>query len=444
MRTDSNLLYGILALRLDFISRDALIAAMETWSTDKGLSLGQILEQQGALNSDRRSLLDSLVREHLALHDSDPARSLAAISTVHSVERELLQADEDARTVSAPGMSAVRDGSDCISTQAAADSGAGGAAGPSNCRFRILRPHAEGGLGKVSLALDEEFNREVALKEIKEKHADVPESRARFLLEAEITGSLEHPGIVPVYALGRYADGRPYYAMRFIRGENLHRAIKAYHDAPNPQPLALRQLLRRFLDVCNALAYAHSRGILHRDLKPSNIMLGPYGETLVVDWGLAKTTQREEIGEHVAEQSLHPVAKDAVTPTRLGQAVGTPQFMSPEQAAGRLDELGPTSDIYSLGATLYCLLTGRPPFPDTRQIGQDEVLRMVQEGEFPAPRQVRSSIAPALEAICLKAMHVDPAQRYASARALADDIEHWLAEEPVSAWPEPVTVRLAR
>ena len=161
-------------------------------------------------------------------------------------------------------------------------------------RFRILRPHARGGLGEVFVAQDEELHREVALKEIQERHADHPESRARFLLEAEITGGLEHPGIVPVYGLGQYADGRPFYAMRFIKGDSLKDAIERFHKedarrrAASERSLELRKLLGRFVDVCDAIAYAHSRGVLHRDLKPGNVMLGKYGETLVVDWGLAK------------------------------------------------------------------------------------------------------------------------------------------------------------
>ena len=160
-------------------------------------------------------------------------------------------------------------------------------------RFRILRPHARGGLGEVFVAEDEELHREVALKEMQDRHADRPDSRSRFLLEAEITGGLEHPGIVPVYSLGQYGDGRPFYAMRFIRGDSLAEAIARFHgQAKAGQPatldfasLAFRQLLRRFVDVCNAISYAHSRGVLHRDLKPGNILLGKYGETLVVDWG---------------------------------------------------------------------------------------------------------------------------------------------------------------
>ena len=148
---------------------------------------------------------------------------------------------------------------------------------PDGQRFRILRPHARGGLGAVFVALDEELHREVALKQILDHHADDPTSRTRFVLEAEITGGLEHPGIVPVYGLGSYGDGRPYYAMRFVRGDSLKDAIASFHkderlgrDHGN-RSLEMRKLLRRFLDVCNAIHYAHSRGVLHRDIKPGNI-----------------------------------------------------------------------------------------------------------------------------------------------------------------------------
>jgi serine/threonine protein kinase len=166
-------------------------------------------------------------------------------------------------------------------------------------RYRRLRFHARGGLGEVFVARDEELRRDVALKEMQSRFAHDPGSRAQFVAEAEITGNLEHPGIVPVYGLGHYGDGRPYYAMRFIRGESLKEAIDTFHRAddtpgrdPGERTVALRRLLQRFLDICDAVAYAHSRRVLHRDLKPGNVMLGKYGETLVVDWGLAKPLGR--------------------------------------------------------------------------------------------------------------------------------------------------------
>ena len=234
------------------------------------------------------------------------------------------------------------------------------------------------------MALDSELHREVALKQILEKHADDPVSRQRFVAEAEITGGLEHPGVVPVYGLGTDAGGRPYYAMRFIKGDSLKEAIERFHEDealktdPGRRSLELRKLLRRFTDVCNAIDYAHSRGVIHRDLKPANIIVGKHGETLVVDWGLAKAVGRAD--PSVGEQTLAP-SSGGSSETLPGSALGTPAYMSPEQARGELNRLGPRSDVYSLGATLYCLLTGKPPF-EGDDIGA--VLHAVQEGRIPA------------------------------------------------------------
>ena len=320
-----------------------------------------------------------------------------------------------------------------------------GSATGDGLRFRVLRPHARGGLGAVFVALDQELHREVALKQILDSHADDPTSRQRFLLEAEVTGGLEHPGIVPVYSLGTYGDGRPYYAMRFIRGDSLKKAVARFHadetlkKAPGRRSLELRKLLRRFLDVCNAIDYAHSRGVLHRDIKPANIIVGRHGETLVVDWGLARA--RGKGAGPSEEPTLAPSAASGSAETLPGSALGTPAYMSPEQARGDLDSLGPRSDVYSLGGTLYCLLTGKPP-----QEGDDigEVLRKVQRGEFSPPGQLDPSIDKALEAVCLKAMAPKPEDRYASGRALAEDIERWMADEPVTAWREPRARTLLR
>jgi formylglycine-generating enzyme required for sulfatase activity len=440
---DRNLLFGVLALQMDFIGRDALIRALQAWVFAKAKPLGQILAEQGALSAERRELLEALVREHLRQHGGDPQQSLASLSSLGSAHAVLAGiADPDVQA-SLARVSMARSEPTFAPTSPLS---AGVPAVPGQ-RFRILRPHARGGLGEVYVALDGELHREVALKEIQPAHAGHPESRARFLLEAEVTGGLEHPGVVPVYGLGTYADGRPYYAMRFIKGDNLKEAIERFHRADGPgrdpgeRALALRQLLGRFVDVCQAVAYAHSRGVLHRDLKPGNVLLGPYGETLVVDWGLAKVVGRPEGGADSSEGTLRPPSASDAAPTEMGRVVGTPAYMSPEQASGQLDQLGPASDVYSLGATLYALLCGRPPFEGG---GVAEVLERVRKGAVLPPRQVHGGVPAALDAVCRKAMAVRPEDRYLSAQTLAEEIERWLADEPVTAYREPMTARLAR
>ena len=318
--------------------------------------------------------------------------------------------------------------------------------GHSPARYHPLRLHAKGGLGEVYLALDSELNREVALKKIQAQHLDKVECQSRFIFEAEITGGLEHPGIVPVYGLGRHADGQPYYAMRFIRGDSLKTAIKRIHADPKAEKhpdhsLEFRQLVTRFVAVCQAIDYAHGRGVLHRDLKPDNIMLGPHGETLVVDWGLAKALDRPDPVGPSDPKPLRPLSGSDTSATMAGSVMGTPSFMSPEQAFGEIETLGPASDIFSLGSTLYALLTGLAPF---RGMALDPLIEHVRRADFPRPRSTHPAIPPALEAICLKAMALRPLDRYLTAAALADDLERWLGDEPVSAFPEPWTTRVAR
>ncbi len=445
---DRHLLFGLLALQNGLIDQGQLMLAFQAWTRDKSQSLADHLEARGDLTGPKRAVLEALAAVHVETHGGDVEKSLAAIPANQSTRAGLADLGEPEIEATLARVARTKNGH---ATEADDDHDpdrtgtlALGASTGDGQRFRLLRPHARGGLGEVFVALDCELHREVALKQILEKHADDPVSRQRFVLEAEVTGGLEHPGIVPVYGLGTYGSGRPYYAMRFIKGDSLKEAIEQFRtdislkNDPGRRSFELRKLLRRFLDVCNAIDYAHSRGVVHRDIKPANIILGKHGETLVVDWGLAKAVGRAD--PSVGEQTI-VVSSSGSSETMPGSAMGTPAYMSPEQACGDLDRLSPRSDVYSLGATLYCLLTGKPPF-EGADLG--EILRKVQQGDFVPPRQLESSPDAALEAVCLKAMANQPGDRYPSCRALADDVERWMADEPVSAWAEPWTRKLSR
>ncbi len=451
-----------------------------------GPEADSVVEIRPELDASARAVIATVARELLERHGGDPARCLQSLS---SFERVLEQLERDQRTGSHPTVGAPLDSIDegevpaypPQTKPAAAEVGLPTSTG---MRFRLLRAHAQGGIGRVFVAYDAELQREVALKQIKAERADDPDSRARFLLEAEVTGRLEHPGVVPVYGLGVDERGRPFYAMRFVRGQSLEQAIKHYHDSPastREKSLELRKLLTRFVDICQTIAYAHSRGVLHRDIKPANVLLGPFNEALVVDWGLAKifgkpVQARAKLGPGAsakpasaeparepdqprpkkrsrrvelvvlapaADTSTWPAAESASdtverpvgleepagepgftssTETAAGTAFGTPAFMSPEQAEGRHDELGPTTDVYSLGAVLYTLLCGRAPF-EYIWCDVTALLERVKVGEFPTPRKIKATVPRALEAICLKAMARRPEERYATAALLAEDVE---------------------
>jgi tRNA A-37 threonylcarbamoyl transferase component Bud32 len=293
---DQNLLFGVLALELDFIDRDQLIQAMRGWVVEKSKSLGQLFVERGELTATRHELLQALVAEHLQQHGDDTNASLASLESTEDVVADLKEVPDDGMQATIDFIS-TPDKSGFIESK---PSSKVRVARVSADRFEVIKKHAAGGLGDVFEAKDKELHRTVALKRIKKRFAHHEKSRERFKLEAEITGRLEHPGVVPVYSLGEHDDGQPFYAMRFIEGNTLADAIKEHHKKKTADPktdghdlLDLRRLLQRFIDVCQTIEYAHDRGVLHRDIKPSNVMLGRFGETLVVDWGLAKAAGRD-------------------------------------------------------------------------------------------------------------------------------------------------------
>ena len=299
MAAAHDLLFGLLRLQNGLIDQDQLVAAFQAWTRDKTPALADHLVARGDLDTDQTAGVEAMVALHLKRHGGDAEKSLAALPAGRSTRESLAPlGDPDIEaTLGHVGSRPRLDADDDPDRTATLRRRHGHLRRPAVPRPAPPRP---GGLGAVFVALDTELNREVALKQILDHHADDPTSRQRFLLEAEITGGLEHPGIVPVYGLGTYDDGRPYYAMRFIRGDSLKEAIDRFHadealkNDPGRRSLELRKLLRRFVDVCNAIDYAHSRGVLHRDIKPANIIVGKHGETLVVDWGLAKATGKAD------------------------------------------------------------------------------------------------------------------------------------------------------
>jgi serine/threonine protein kinase/Flp pilus assembly protein TadD len=307
-------------------------------------------------------------------------------------------------------------------------------------RYVVRQFHAQGGIGEVWLAHDEEIGRTVALKRLRKK---LGEHRERFLVEAQITGQLEHPGIVPVHDLGLDEEGQPFYIMTFLRGRTLKDAIGEYHSGSQAgteaAEVALCRLLEAFVQVCQAVAYAHSRGVIHRDLKPDNVMLGGYGETVVLDWGLAKVrSQPDGTGSY---PSVHLTYGSGSSETQAGMVMGSPAYMAPEMAEGRAGDADERTDVYLLGATLYHILTGQMP----RQGNSiAEIMDLARTVSPTPPRKLRPDVPRALEAICTKAMAQRQPDRYGGALEVAADVQRYLAGAPVSAYPEPVPARVWR
>lgn len=279
--------------------------------------------------------------------------------------------------------------------------------------YELLEELGRGGMGVVYKAWQKDLDRIVALKMILRGDLASPADLARFRAEAEAAAQLHHPHIVPVYEVGEI-DGRPFFSMKLIEGTTLSRKLA---DGPLPSRTAAEMLA----PICRAIADAHRRGVLHRDLKPSNILIDNEGLTYVTDFGLAKRVKTDPSDAHAAGlQSL----------TQSGAILGTPSYMAPEQAAGNRGEVSTSSDIYSLGAILYVMLTGRPPFQAESAV--DTVLMVLEQDVVP-PRMLNPRVDSDLEMIALKCLQKPQDLRYATADALADDLEAYLANEPISA-----------
>lgn len=440
---DRQLLFAMLALQNQVITGGQLVTAFSKWADDKSTDLDQILVHDQALNHSDYEAIAHIVSRH-----SDPAKNIESKGD-SGLSSTVVQLKEIAKHshLSAQHKATVEFFSESFLSRVSEHGAI--ATGVDADRFRSVRPleNATGGMGVIHIAEDTDFGRAVAVKHIREDKRQQSMYRQKFLAEAEIAGKLEHPGIVPIYGRGINADGSPYYAMRLVRGENLKTRINDFHEKRRKQKITMasvefRNLIDRLTDVAQTINYAHSRGVLHRDLKPDNIMLGQYGETLVIDWGLAK----------IKAESDNPASNDSdplelsnfdYGETQQGTALGTLGYSPPEQVAGRVDEIDERSDIFGLGAILFNILTDSTPIA-TAGRKKEEIIRDTITGNLATHRFQECLADRSLAAICRKALSVDRSDRYASVQDFIDELESWKADLPVNARRETISERLFR
>jgi len=436
-RQEEDVALAAVLLESGLVNERDVQAAVSDWSIHGSVSLADHLEKRGLLKA---AQIESLKQR--AVGRVDRARqSIAGGSQAPEAGRSMLLAtlerlDGSGRVAKLLGVTvAARQG----------DHDARVLEG----RYELIRKLGQGGLGRVWLARDVNLNRHVALKEISHPTGVSEAMIERFRYEAEITGRLDHPSIVPIYQLGKdEASGRMFYAMRFLGRTTLQDSINEYHERRlegDEDPMLLRHLLSAFVNVCHAIGHAHSRKVIHRDLKPENVVIDSFGQVIVIDWGLAKV-----VDETSVESLMDSVSVGNTDRTNEGQVLGTPLYMAPEQAAGRLDELDPRTDIYGLGAILFAIVTGAAPHEKTQKasvdsgVGARGMISVIASGDVPVARDVNPDVDAALEAICRKAMARRRYARYQRATDLAEDVQRWMAGEPVTAYQENQWQRVNR
>jgi serine/threonine protein kinase/Tfp pilus assembly protein PilF len=459
MSTNPDLLLLARAYVQDLVTVDQISELLRELDRDESASISGLLKSRGLLSDDQ---VDVLLSSHAVagapsgwLDQGLPPVSGLVASSGGPLGRGSTVKSEDANvTQEFTPLGGVDGGhQQSLSVQPMLARGDRGLEVESRQQYVLMLEIGRGGLGRVRLAYDRQICREVAIKELLPHSLRSADKVNRFLREARVTGQLEHPGVVPIYATGLDRDGNPFYAMKRIGGRPLVQAIREYHALrPGDELRAqrLNELLSVFRSICQTMAFAHRRGVLHRDLKPQNVIVGDFGEAIVVDWGLAKILRRDQragveestaTGEAVLGDSGGPIPlvdPDVNLETQMGTVVGTIAYMSPEQARG--DATDHRSDIYSLGAILFELVTGEPPF---RGKGQT-ILEQVKQGRIRQPRAVNPHVPRPLAAVCLKAMAKDPRDRYGSAKELAEEIVRWQSGEPPLAYRESLSERAVR
>ncbi len=425
-----------LVLKSGLLTERQLSMALGSWTIHGNVPLSDHLQRLGMLEESKQEQLSEQVSRHL--EECSDWNEDANGSASKSVLLGTLEAIDPSGTVAR-----------LMGIRAVAGAGATDAAGgrQASVRYDFVRKLGQGGLGRVWLAFDHHLKRHVAVKEITVRNN--PAALERFRREAEITGQLEHPGIVPIYQLGEDTNtGEVFYAMRFLGKRTFHDAIMEYHERRtegSDDPMLIRQLLTDFVNICQAIGHAHSRKVIHRDLKPENVAIDSFGQVIVIDWGIAKVLDEVHLGDRLAAQETSAGGHNS---TMEGQVLGTPLYMAPEQAAGRIDELDERTDIYGLGSILFAILSGYAPHERTREIsnaanGRD-LLSAIAGQPTPNVREINPDVDPALAAICEKAMARRQYARYQSATELAGDVQRWMAGEPISAHQEKLPQRIRR
>ncbi|MBI5545652.1 MAG: protein kinase, partial [Deltaproteobacteria bacterium] len=446
---EKDLLFCLQALNLGLLEEPVLLEAGHA-AVDGGGELRAEVVRRAALSEADVAQLDRSVELLVNANGGDLHASLESVGgrrPVAETLRDLIRLDKTLPRSAVPAdapWSRAEPLSDATLVRPSAGAAAEGSGGGEHQitpevvgRYDVRGEIGRGGIGRVLVAFDEHASREVAIKELLvgegagSSRTDTQGASARFLREARLTAQLEHPSIVPVYEVGRRGDGTLYYAMRLVRGRTLAEALRGCQTVEE----RLR-FLHHFTDLCAAVAFAHSRGVLHRDLKPHNVMIGEFNETILLDWGLAKLKGATERDDRRFVQQMEALRELAAGHTVQGAALGTPEYMPPEQAFGDLDRIDEHSDVYSLGAVLYELLTGHPPFTGKRAL---EILTTVQrygEGkeQLVPVRTLEPDSPPELAAVAEKALFPQTHGRYQTAKQLLDDINAFMEGRRVSAY----------
>ncbi|MDZ4859049.1 MAG: serine/threonine-protein kinase, partial [Candidatus Hydrogenedentes bacterium] len=360
MDRDRNLLFAVLAVQLRKITPSKLMEIAAAWAAGPDKDLPTRFLDGKIISPEDHELLLSLVNEAIAEHGGDSAAALKTFRDASIVCSSIETLTP--QTVKGRPFDEMADDLDYLRSISEIKEHPG--------RYWLKSEHARGGQGRLLLVHDESLGRDIILKEllsIPDANVDKPSPArrtasivARFLQEAKVTSQLEHPSIVPVYEVGLRPDSTPYYTMKLLKGKTFSAALK------DCKTLAERLgLVRSFGDICHGLAYAHSRGVIHRDLKPSNVMIGQFGETVILDWGLAKVKGKPDIQYDAFEKTVTAIKvgfSSSEGKTEPGAILGTPAYMSPEQARGEVDRVDERSDVFGLGMILYEIITGRLPF----------------------------------------------------------------------------------